>query len=407
MDFKLKSLVLFIFFSSSVFAQTTDTVSIGTSYSEQVYYSLENGVQSSVSKSDWDIAFETGSSTGISILINASTGTELFVYPGDTTDWSSLDTTGMRLNWTQRHNADTSWAYGAFSQDQSGFFVGWGTYNMITHVITGDKLFVIKLSNGIYQKIWIKSLSGGTFHFRHATLNNSMDMLHSVKKSDYSTKNFAYFSLKNHNTIDKEPASDQWDLFFGQYTAFVPTPYLVTGLLQNAGVSAAKAYPVNDPSTYVDHSAHTFSDYINVLGYDWKSFNMTNMDYDIVDSTVYFVQTVAGDIWKLVFVDFEGSSTGNFIFTKEHVHFAGLSEKASIEFRMFPNPASDVLNIVLPAHTKYLLEIIDLSGKLVFQKSIVSPGPVLSTRLPELKSGLYMVRISDSVSSGTSRLLVK
>ena len=402
-----KTLLCLILISAAAQSQTIDTVSIGPSYSNQVYYSLENGIQSSTVKNDWDIAFETGTSMGISILINAATGTELFVYPGDTTDWSSLDTTGMRANWTRRYNSDTSWSFGAFAQDQSGFFVGWGTYNMITHVITGDKVFVIKLSNGVYQKIWIKSLTGGVYTFRHATLNNSMDMIHSVKKADYSTRNFAYFSLQNHIAQDKEPPTTDWDLFFGQYTAFIPSAYLVTGILQNNGVRAEKAYPVNDPTTYTDHSAFPFQKEINTIGYDWKTFNMSTMDYEIADSTVYFVHTATGDIWKMVFLDFEGSSTGNVIFTKEHLRFAGIDDAKQLAFQFYPNPASDVLNIVLPSEEKFQMDIIDLSGKLVYQKVISSPSPLISVHLPVLQDGLYVIRLSNPHGSASRRLMIR
>lgn len=386
----------------------TDTVSLGPGYSNMAWYSLENDEQANVTKSDWDIAFQA-SSMGSTVRINPATGTRLWRFPGDTSQFATLDTAGMS-GWTELFDADTSWSYGAFSQDLSGgsFDIGWGTYSMITHTVTGDELYVIELSNGQYQKIWIENLISGEYTFRHATLDNMMDMTHTVDKSNYPDKNFVYYSLQNHNAIDKEPAVSTWDLAFQQYSTWDLGGYLVSGVLLNEGVEAAKAYPVNDSSTYTDFMSETFSHELNTIGYDWKNFNMSTFQWELADSTVYFVRDIDGDVWRLIFTEFGGSANGNFIFMKEMISalsIDGLNQPMS--FEMYPNPAMDYVSVVINAEESGTLQLIDLNGRVVYEQPLTRAFGVQNINVGDLESGMYIVRFSNTSGSITDRLIVK
>ena len=400
----LSTIFSFSFFSQS---QVTDTVSLNAGLTNEAFYSLLNGELYNDINNDWDIAFQTNSTFSTSILINDGAGTELYLYPGTVADWTTLDTTGMISTWTQRYNSDTSWSYGAFSTDQSGFDVGWGAYNMITHQITGDRLFVIKLSNNTYQKIWIKSLISGVFEFRHANLNNTMDMTHTLSKSNFSTKNFGYYSLQNHSSKDKEPASTDWDLYFGKFTAFIPSEYLVTGILQNENTEAAKVYPVNDPSTYIDWQTGIYSKQISTIGHDWKTFNMSTFQYDIADSTVYFVKTQNNDVFKLIFKHFGGSGTGDIVFTKEHIHFSGIeSENIASLIELYPNPANDIINVVYHSNQNLNLTLLDISGKAVLNSVLPANQFVTTISVFDIKTGVYILRLSNNNTFITKKLSI-
>ena len=389
-------------------AQVTDTVSLGASISNQSYYKLIDGSEANDINSDWDIAFQTESAYKTSIIINAAIGTELYLYPGDTTDWTTLDTTGMKAGWTQLFNADSSWDYGAFSQNQTSTHVGWGDYNMTTHAIEGDKIFVIKLSNGTYNKVWIENLLSGVYNFRHATLDNSMDMQHSLDKADFAGKNFGYFSLQTHSEQDKEPMNADWDLFFGKYTGYVPTPYPVVGVLLSSQTEASKAYPVNDPSTYIDWGSHVLSNYSNVIGSDWKSFDFGSMSYVIADSTVYFVKTQDGDVFKMVFTHYGGSSTGDIVFEKTHVHFSGVQEtENNSTFDLYPNPASDVINVAYYSDNNSVLDIIDLNGKVVMNKTLRNGEMIHRLYIDKLPKGMYVVNVRTNSTVVSKKLIVQ
>ena len=392
----MKKILLFAItvISGSTFAQVIDTVSTGAGYANQCWYSLENDEQANLIKSDWDIAFET-SGFGSSIMTNHSIGTLLWLSPTDTANWSTLDTAGMN-SWTSRYNSDETWSLGAFSQDGGGLDLGWGTYSTITHFVTGDRLFVIKLSNGAYKKVWIKLLASNVYTFRYANLDNSGDTTVQLVKGDFFGKNFGYYSLQNNMELDKEPNSDDWDLMFGQYGAADQGYYNVSGVLSNSGTMVAEAYPVNDKTTYEDHANETFQTNISTIGWDWKAFNFGTFTYDIQDSLVYFVETSSGDIWKMIFTGFGGSANGNFIFSKAFLGTVGIDAPVSSILNVYPNPASEILNVTLVPNKDAMLSIIDLSGKTVYTQSISAGLATHTISVDQLNTGMYLLVVSDS-----------
>jgi len=385
---------------------SNDIVSTGPGYANQVWYSLNDGEQASQPKNNWDIAFDA-SPFGTSILINSAAGAELWVYPGSVEDFTSLDTAGINT-WDQRQNADTSWAYGAFSRNQTGLFLGWGTYNTITHIVSGDRLFVIKLTSGEYRKIVIEQLASGTYTFRQAALDNSIDETHSLMKSNYSGKNFGYFDLQNQTALDREPLSSEWDLLFGQYTTFLPVPYTVAGVLHNYNTEVVQAYPVNNPEGYTDYNSHTFLSEINTIGYDWKQFTG---EWAIQDSLVYFVKTASEDIWKIVFTGFGGSATGDFEFTKELMLTSSLDENgAAFEMHIYPNPASQHVNVVFDHFTSHQshLNIHSITGTEALSQSFNASG--LTSQIIDVSNltpGVYFVTLHSENSRQTKKLIIK
>jgi len=279
------TLILATGLATAARAQTVveDSVSIGTA--NAAFYSLANGEQDNIINTDWDIAFET-SPQGSAIRINGQAGVELYEYPlGDTADWATVDITDI-ANWDRSYDSDQSWSRGAFDYNigQDPFDLGWGTYSMITHTVTGDRVFVIKLVNGDYQKIWIRSLASGTFTFRHASIDNSMDMTHTIVKADYAGKNFAYYSLSDHAALDREPANTTWDLQFAKYIGDLggDTWYGVSGILSNKGVYVAEAAGVDvETAVHTDFEADSFN--ISVIGSDWKSYDFNTNSYLITE----------------------------------------------------------------------------------------------------------------------------
>jgi hypothetical protein len=410
-------------------AQTiTDTVSIGPGYANHVWYSLENDEIGSAPKNDWDIAFET-SSYGTSIHLNAGGGAELWVYSTDTTEWATIDTTGLSTL-TKLYNSDTTWAIGAFdgiADPNDDFDLGWGTYSLATHTVTGDKIYIIKLTDGSFHKIWIKSLASGTFTFRHANVDGSGDMTYSVSKADYNTKNFVAYSLVNHAIVDREPASDDWNLVFGSYFANVPDgnggvlPCGVTGVRSNIGVEVAVAENLADAANYTDYEAETFQTNITAIGHYWKSINMSTFQWDITDSLAYFVGTQDGDIWKLVFTGFSGSSTGNFIFSKEKlleadtVQQVGILENEPLAATMtvYPNPNNGqevtvVLNLLNGNETANL-QVHDLAGRQVYTAQVNTNSGILQLHLPaqHLNAGLYIVTLTVNGQNTQQKLIIE
>lgn len=396
---------------------TNDSVSIEAGYANQTWYSLENGTLESAPKDEWDLAFEINGFAS-SIRLNHVNGNKLWVYAhGDTADWSSIDTTGIS-SWPALFNSDTSWARGAFNVNAevgNDFDLGWGVYNMITHHVVGDSLYVIN-HNGTFKKLWIVSLASGSYTFRLADLDGSNEIERSLQKSAYPEKNFGYYSIANDAFLDREPIRYNWDLLFTQYSAIIPNfgGYPSTGVLLNNGVKAAKVYPVNDTETFNDHESATFRSEINGIGYGWKSINMSTFQWDIADSTVYFVQSMEGAIWKLVFSGFGGSANGMYYFTKEKLveeepeGLTGHNGQNTL-FDVYPNPATGgMINVVLSNAGTTQLSLTDINGRAVRQQTVASDGlQTHALQTADLPAGLYFLSMQSEGSSISKKIIIQ
>lgn len=408
-------------------AQTavTDTVVLGAGYANQVWYSLTNDEQGTAAKDNWDLAFDIVDITA-SIHINSVSGVMLWNYPkGNKSAWSTVDTSGLST-WAARYNTDTSWAVGAmgrYGDPSNPFDLDWGQYDMSTHKVAGDSIYIIQLVNGDYKKLIIESLSSGVFSFKYANLDGSNETTSTLTKSNFANKNMAYFSLVNDAEVNREPDMTKWDLVFTQYTAFISmggpvTPYPVSGVLQNRGVTAVKVDNLPNKATYNNWQGHTFSSEINTIGYDWKTFNMSTNSYDIQDSTVYFVaapDAETGDIavWKMIFTGFE-SADGKYIFSKTQLKAASVQDVFgnNTTVAISPNPAQGGnVNVVYDLNSNQdavILNVTDMTGKTVFSTQLESNAGLHVYALPvySLSSGMYIVSVNTRGGSVQQKLMV-
>ncbi len=401
---------LFLSAFSGLKAQAVkDSVITGANYANQIWYSFKNGEQGTQPKDNWDLAFEV---TGISssILANTQKGLTVYQTPYATSSWANIDTTGAAASWPKLHNSEESWSAGALNTAPDGNTdLGWGDYDVNTHVITGDSIFLVKLASGSWKKLKIDALSGGTYQFTWANVDGSDSTTASVAKSGYTGKNFAYYSLETKAALDREPATTAWDVTVTKFYGLTPSQggpvlYSLTGVLQNKKVKAFKAYPVVDTTTAFDTTA--FTTRINTLGADWKTFNNGTFAYEIADSTVYFLKVANGDIWKVIFTGFSGSSAGKYLFTKELVQEAtipttptGIADAQFKTLGMYPNPAKGQFSLVYNYNGSELnnttVNIFDLTGRIVAEQTIAVQQGINQNAvdISALQPGIYMVAL--------------
>jgi hypothetical protein len=423
---KLIYTLVIVAFAATLNAQVVnDEVTMGSNYANDVYYSLENDEVKSVDRLYWDIAFWTNA-MNVGIHKNGAAGVELYYMPDlDTNDWATFDTAGFYML-EPRHNTLKMWGdSGAFNIETTGeeFSYGWGKYNIINHKIIGHVLFVIKLQNGALKKIWIveKNALLNTFMFKYADLDGSNEQTVNLNMKPHTSKNFLYYSLEKNETVDRDPASDSWQLLFTKYVEKVSfgnsmVDYPVTGILTNDEVYVAEVKDVNQ-ANYKDYEAHTFDTaYINVIGSDWKKTIGMPPVFDIDDSLVYFITTQTGDIWKLFFTGFESgtSGSGKFMFSKEKLKgtssinpVSGNADMLSI----YPNPASgNEVNLVyrLSDNERGQLNIFNLNGQVVYTQDLQNQNDLNILNLnTDLNPGIYIVRIESVNTTLTQKLIVK
>ncbi len=281
-------------------------------YANEVYYSMANGVVQTSPRATWDIAFRTMKRSS-SILTNDGAGVVLYTYPkSDTTGWATVDTAGLS-SWKPMYNDPKDWENGAFSRNAKGHpDYGWSVYNTITHDLIGDSLFIIKLRDGSFKKLWVvrKYSALDIFKFRFANLDGTGEQVVSEDISSLTATDFSGYSLQNNARVVFQPLKKSWDILFTKYYSVQPdgTPYPVVGVLSNDSVKTKKFHPV--VLTYSDSGPGTWDSTRSSIGWDWKIFDNNSFKYTVVDSTVYFVKPVQGSTCKLYFTGFAGSSTG-------------------------------------------------------------------------------------------------
>lgn len=394
-------------------AQTviTDTVVLGAGYANQVWYSLENDEQGTAVKDNWDIGFDIIEITS-SLHINTHGGAKLWNYPkGDKSVYgTALDTNGLN-GWQERFNSPYTWAAGAmghYADPGNPFDLDWGQYDLNTHIVSGDSVYIIQLTNGDYKQLFIEKLTSGTFYFKYADLDGSNEVSEQVNKSQFTDKSLGYYSIVNKTTVNREPNRDKWELSFMQYADYAgPTMMTVTGVLHNRGreIKVAQADKVNDAATYMAFQGHAFFPDINMIGYDWKTYDYINDVYAVSDSTVYFMsiekENVGEDIWKLRFTGFS-KTDGSFIFDKQKLQTASVSDAKgnTATIALAPNPSNggnvQVVYSLSGSNENAMLSVTDLTGKTVLVQQLNNNSGLHTYTIPSsaLRSGMYIVSVS-------------
>lgn len=406
--------------SFALFAQTefdSKTLSIGQNYPNQAFYSLENGEVANVDNTNWDLAF---SATGMNstFRINHAAGAKVWLYPnGGFDQWNSIDTNGLSA-WPELVNSTESWEMGALSQSADPtdpFDLGWGTYDIITHQVSGNRIFILQTRNGEYKKLFIESLASGTYHVKTANLDGSNEEDHDFVKGEFANKNFGYFDFDSGNTLDREPANTEWDLLFTKYGEEIQmgpgnsVVYGVSGVLANADVETMKLYPLDDVYTEQDTFSGTFDASISTIGRSWKSFDRINMVWNIEDSTAYLVKTRNNAVWQVVFTGFD--SDGNYEFEKKQLSAGTTSlneNERSQLINIFPNPAHDVIQVALDINQNQRIEfnLYSLQGQLV-QQQVERVGGFTSIQMnmDAVPTGIYLLTVEGEDLSTTQRIV--
>ena len=414
---KFLLLVTIAFIQLGLLAQVQKEVVTGEGYANDVYYSLENGTVTTVQRDNWDIGFIT-KQMSVSVLANNGSGVELFTYPGGTIDdWASLDTTGM--DWTPMYNSLETFDMGALNYNTipgDDFDYGWGRYDMSTHNITGDSVLVIKTISGAYKKLAInmKNAIANTWEFRFANLDGSDEQTVDLNAGDYMDKYFIHYSIDSLKWVDREPAIDDWDLLFTRYYDYT-IPYIVTGVLTNDDHVVAQEVRESgmDQSTHTSYQDTSFTDNISEIGSDWKNFDMGSFSYVLVDTVVYYLKTYGesdSTYYKIYFTDFSGSSEGRYTFMQEEIWLVSAEENAlpGHLLQVYPNPASDHVQVVFDLYGRADIDIIDMTGRLITNTAYEASGfTSLSLDLAELNPGVFFVRVSSGDNSEVLRFIKK
>ncbi len=407
-------LLSFLAFAGFSNAQlVNDSVSMGAGYANNIWYSLENDEQGTAqAANNWDLALATTinptSPLASSILFNSKVGM-IYAVPGsDGTDLATADTTGMS-SWTPLYNSDVTWGEGALNVPGVAHpDYGWGLYDGVGHTgFAARRVFALKYTNGSVKLFTVSmAFSDMSYTIEYSNADHSGTGSSTVAIAPYSTKNFVYLPVGG-AVIDREPASASWDLLFTQYIASgLPYPYnTVTGVLHNVGVEVAEVHPVNNPETDMSFETAAYSEDINTIGYDWKTYSGS---YIIADSLVYFVKDKDGDYWRLIMTGFTGSSLGKTNFKKEKVASLSIAENNQLVSGIFPNPAVNSVTILIDSKSNAAVKVLNMAGQVVFENTATSNAlEAMNISTADFTNGVYLVQVSNGAATSTQRLVIQ
>lgn len=393
---------LLLTLTTSLNAQTPvlDSVVMGASYANEVYYILEDGTKSEQAFENWHLGFSTDLFSA-TISTNPKT-TSTAIWPGGTnTDFETVDSVGFST-WPKLFNDSVSWSIGALNQNATGGMdYGWGAYNLSTHIVQGDSVYIVKVGNVTYKVDIVKKQSG-TITLRYADIADATAGTEiEIPASTYGTKDFVYFNLTDGEIKDRE--LEGWDLWAVQYSDWYngsAANQTVTGILTNPKWEVAIINAgAGNQSSHVDFSSGNFiEDKKNILGQGYKALN-SSFQWVVTDSDVYYLRNSEGDVWKWYPTSFVGAGQGKTVFYKQKLATAGIETQISQFIDIYPNPAKDQLTVVFDSKASNAEIIVrNQMGQIVAFESLNTTTGVTQQKLDisALNNGVYFVEVNQN-----------
>ncbi|WP_425420961.1 T9SS type A sorting domain-containing protein [Phaeodactylibacter xiamenensis] len=408
--------------ASSLNAQQFREVTCGPNYTLSTYFKFGNQESISLEHNAWDIAFTAQGLQDAGIFLNEAAGLEgteleLFLIPGaEFADNIDLTQLGERLL-----NDETNWTSGgAFNQMRdpgNPLDYGWGQYDPATQSVEGQALFVLKLRNETFKKLEISSLDGTTYHFRYANLNGSDEQSHTLNKADFPDNDLVYWSFSSNAVVDFIPKAGDWDLLFTRYSTPLDDNegstlnYLLTGTLSGPGVEVAQVDGIDPATITFEGYEDSLSTDLDIIGHDWKNFDLGTFSWALPADRVYFVKVANGEVWKLFFVDFEGSSTGNIVFQETNMGVVNTVNHTLFEdISVFPNPAreSATIALTLKQAAPVQLNVFNATGQSVWSAVSEEPAGFQTVSIPvsHLPAGTYWLQVQTPGTAPISQPLI-
>lgn len=396
-------------------------------YENHVFYSFPDNITGTGKGKSWEIGFAVHNQQEGSIFINEYSERNMWpailrIAPTNNFD-DTIDINSVVLD-TLR-NEEHNWNEGGFNKPKipnSPDDFGWGTKTGST--IVGNRVFVISLPDTTFKKVMIDSLDhSGNYFFKYADLDGANQFHQSFNINQHSGKTLAYYSFDSHSFLNLEP--NDWDLLFTRYNTLASLGpsnsfnYTVTGVLSGLNVEVVEVDNVMDPYTVNPlNYCYSFSTDTDVIGFDWKTFDLANLEWEVDLDRVYFVKVPSGEIWRIYLFDFEGAFTG--IITFEYFNFGPLCmvQTNNIDqntnftgFQLYPNPASSDVELLfdLKEEREHLeVRVVNTLGQELRRFEVIGKQGLNAYRIPDLDlaNGTYIVQLISGQDQVSRQLVI-
>jgi len=273
-------------------AESTNQVSLGIDYNDQVYYSLAEGKEVSRNeRTSWDLAFES-SADGYHIYLNSAK----FMYV-----WNTGQTNMEEVTDTIGFGAGKKMEPSGGLPDSAAI----GDWRNLNNVYLIDRGVTAAGSFGFVK---VQFLQVTEEHYTLVFQDLSGGEIHQLTVNKDELANSTFVSLNEAGyPITVEPPKDKWDICFTQYSVEIPIPYMVTGVLTNRYQTSACLVPEGTTFEEIDLAFAQqleFNGRMDNIGYDWKVFDLEANTYVVDVNKIYVVKTSEGFYYKIHFVDF-------------------------------------------------------------------------------------------------------
>ncbi len=371
-----------ILFASGLFAQEYGQASFGPSYSEQAFFRFSDLSAENIGNESWDLAFSVEGAFSVGVHLNeavpavfSGVAPYLELYLAPVNSWE--DPIDLSEVTDTLYNPESSWDEGALnttSNPDDPLDFGWGLYNSDNHSVVGNRIYVIKLRDDSYRKFEVSSLIGGVYTFRYADLDGSNEAEVIIDGADFDSP-LALFSFDSGAAVE---SPQNWDLLFSRYITLLDAGgdefvnYTVAGVLTGPGVEVAVAQDILPTEANQEDYADAYDSQMDKIGHTWKYFNLGEFSWVMEDSLSYFIKTADEHLWQVIFIDFEGSSTGTTTFEVVDLGTVNVVEPDGnvATIGLFPNPVEDYFNLSLELkeQTSQLeLYLTDVNGRIVWR----------------------------------------
>lgn len=290
-------------------------VVMGNFYGKQLYFSLSNkGIVSENLIVDWDLAFACSEDEYL-VRLNTSKFMSTF-------DLGEVEYDQVTEGAVEQISED-DWKYDTptGNNDSTAFGIWWESDN--GHPISKKHVYIVDRGSTEkgkaigFSKFQIIDYSEDTYTVRFTNFKDGSTGEIEIKKDP--TVNYIQLSFEENGKVLKlEPNKDQWDFLFSKHTELLfatdpsnPTDidsvwYSVTSVLINpAGVQAGLIHSnMFDSLDIGSLDSVEFSSNRNIIGHDWKWFNLEAGSYTVYDTNVYIIKNIDGFYFKLRFIDF-------------------------------------------------------------------------------------------------------
>jgi hypothetical protein len=399
-----------------------DSVSLGSNYSTEVFYSLSMGETQSSEITEWDLAHTTVSRDNC-LRLNHAKGWELRQYPkGSTADWATMDTSDWK-SWPIYFNSPDNHLLGAFNRTKNSKNVwdfSWGVYNPNSHEVVGDSLFLLIKDGQPFLKFWpVVQKINGDLIIETQALDGSSAKRDTLLQSTAGKRHHKYLSFAQ-GQFNVEPLKDQWDLRFTQYaepqwdaTNSAWKPNIVVGVQSSPNL---RVKPIENHTwqwaldSFWSYNGATLFD-LNAVGSNWKVLDSQTQTWSVNPNLTYWLDNDSSQV-LFHFIKFEGETSGKIVF--EYWPMAqtlNLLEPQKREIaKAFPNPVLDQLFIPLSSLEAAELTLYNSQGQCVARSGQISlqngSAPVISMPFEHLPSGRYVLKTAQNGQTH-SQIIIK